>query len=133
MGVASNALNIVGVIFLSHAVYSAHEHSLLPTASFTTSNPLPLDIFLETILSVFALCLGVVISSPQLKPIQWSTWAGKLERDTSSREVKEAGQIAGNPYAALEERPGFLDVRGARKGFQAWVADVSGATGAVKS
>lgn len=31
------------------------------------------------------------------------------------------GQGGGNPYAALEERSGFWDVRGAREAFAGWV------------
>jgi hypothetical protein len=37
--------------------------------------------------------------------------------------MKEFGVGGGNPYAALEERPGFLDIRGQRKEFANWVKD----------
>ncbi len=84
---------------------------------------LPLDIILETIFSVLLLCVGVVLSSPDLKPIQWNVWAGTLERSKEARATKEVGIGGGNPYATLEERPGFLDIRGRRKEFAAWVRD----------
>ena len=70
--------------------------------------------------------MGVVLSSPGLKPIQWNVWAGKLERSQEAREVKEVGVGGGNPYAGLEERPGFLDVRGRRKEFAQWIRQDAG-------
>lgn len=81
---------------------------------------LPLDITLETVFSVLLLCVGVVMGSQELKPIQWNVWAGSLERSKEAREVKEVGLGGGNPYAVLEERPGFLDIRGQRKEFANW-------------
>lgn len=115
------------------SVYSSYEHSLLPSSSQPPApssvlprllDPkinLPLDIALETLFSVILLCVGVVMSSPELKPIQWSVWAGRLERSKEAREIKAVGLGGGNPYASLEERPGFLDVRGKRKEFAEWV------------
>ena len=157
MALVANLINIVGLIFLSHAyvsntnipfskktsidrppsVYSAYEHSLLASASTapslrlpneadTTSKlSLPIDITLETLFSVLLLCVGVVLSSPDLKPIQWSAWAGNLERSKEARIVQEAGVAPGNPYAQLEDRPGFWDPRGARKAFGLWVTEGS--------
>lgn len=116
-----------------NSVYSAYEHSLL--ASSTTTPPtghfsihrsldpkvnLPLDITLETLFSAFLLCVGVVLSSPGLKPIQWNVWAGELERSKEAREMKEVGVGGGNPYAGLEDRMGFWDVRAARKRYLEW-------------
>nr|OQO20977.1 hypothetical protein B0A51_09666 [Rachicladosporium sp. CCFEE 5018] len=124
MTFAANVLNVIGVVFLSHAVYSAYEHSLL--ASRSTSSPvpsLPLDITLETLFSVLLLCIGVVLSSPDLKPIQWHVWAGRMEKSKEARLVTEVGVGGGNPYAALEERPGFWDVRGAQKAFGGWLRE----------
>lgn len=72
---------------------------------------------LETIFSVLLLCVGVVLSSPDLKPIQWNVWAGRLEKSKAAREIKAVAVGGGNPYAALEERPGFLDIRARRKEF----------------
>lgn len=70
--------------------------------------------------------MGVVLSSPGLKPIQWNVWAGRLERSKEAREITEVGVGGGNPYAGLEERPGFLDVRGARRGFGEWLGKGKG-------
>lgn len=117
------------------SVYSAYEHSLLPSASqppppnwilprsLDPKVNLPLDITLETLFSVFLLCLGVVLSSPGLKPIQWNVWAGRLERSKEARAISEVGAGGGNPYAALEDRPGFLDIRGQRKEFASWIQE----------
>lgn len=63
------------------------------------------------------------MSSPQLMPIQWSEWAGRLERSKEARVTTEVGVGGGNPYATLEERPGFLDIRGQRKDFANWVKE----------
>jgi membrane magnesium transporter 1 len=91
----------------SHSAYSTHEFTALssrrsssPTKSSTT---LPVDIQVETIIAVGLACLGLVLGSPSLKPISWSTWAGKIEKGD-----KEAGF---NPFAGLEERVGFMDIR----------------------
>ena len=124
-----------------YSVYSAHEHSLVPrNLSTPTINPsytflsslspkvdLPLDITLETLFSVLILCIGVVLGSPDLKPIQWRVWAGTLEKDKAEKKkINEAGFV-GNPYQALEERVGFLDIRAKRKEFAEWVRDGGGA------
>ncbi|KAK4543725.1 hypothetical protein LTR36_005370 [Oleoguttula mirabilis] len=138
MAAMASVVNILGVIFLSHAVYSAYEHSLLPSASIAPTSSailprsldpninLPIDITLETLFSAFLLCVGVVLSSPGLKPIQWNVWAGGLERSKEAREVKEVGVGGGNPYAGLEERAGFLDIRGKRKEFSDWIKQDAG-------
>ena len=151
MGLLANVLNVLGLVFLCHAyvttvnafsnlltlssVYSAYEHSLLPSASIPPTpsfvlprsiDPklnLPLDITLETLFSVLLLCVGVVMSSASLKPIQWNVWAGSLERSKEARAIKEVGVGGGNPYAALEERPGFLDIRAQRRAHEKWIQD----------
>ena len=41
-----------------------------------------------------------MLGSQDLKPISWSTWAGKIEKD---------GDV--NPFASLENRVGFMDIR----------------------
>ena len=63
------------------------------------------------------------MSSQDLKPIQWSVWAGRLEKSKEARDFKEVGVGGGNPYAMLEERPGFLDIRGQRKEFASWMKE----------
>ncbi|RMY62522.1 hypothetical protein D0865_00370 [Hortaea werneckii] len=132
MGAMAALLNIFGVVLLAHAAY---EHSLLPTSSLPTKpsailphslDPkvnLPTDVTLETLLSAFLLCIGTVLSSPSLKPIQWNVWAGKVERSTEARRMKQVGVGGGNPYAGLEDRPGFVDIRAARKEFGEWVKE----------
>jgi hypothetical protein len=120
------------------SVYSSYEHSLLPTTSqipppssilpaiLDPKVNIPLDIILETVFSVLLLCVGVVMGSQDLKPIQWSVWAERLERSKEAREVKEVGAGGGNPFANIEERPGFLDIREKRKEFAAWIKEGSG-------
>ena len=62
---------------------------------------LPLDISIETILSVIFICVGLVVGAEELKPINWKVWAGKAER--------ESGE--GGPFQGLEDRFGFVDIR----------------------
>lgn len=96
--------------------------SILPSALDPKVN-IPLDIILETIFSVLLLCVGVVLGSQSLKPIQWNVWAGRLERSKEAREIHGVGVGGGNPFASLEERPGFLDIRSRRKDFAAWIRE----------
>ncbi|KAJ4341798.1 hypothetical protein N0V87_001461 [Didymella glomerata] len=124
-------LNTVGALFLTHAVYSAHEH----TTAFA-STPLPLDITLELLVGVFILSTGIVVSADKLKPIQYAKWAGQISRDGRKPEGKytrEGEEILseGDPYAFLgldggiggkgEGRRGFWDVKGKRKEYDDWV------------
>ncbi|KAF2690960.1 hypothetical protein K458DRAFT_412276 [Lentithecium fluviatile CBS 122367] len=131
MPVFGAALNTVGLIFLTHAVYSTHEH----TVAFAHT-PLPLDITIELLVSILILSAGIVAASPQLKPIQWAKWAGKIEREGRHGEGKwtrEGEEVLseGDPFAFLglgkgfgtngEGRRGFWDVRGKRKEYANWV------------
>ena len=68
----------------------------------------------------------MVLSSPGLKPIQWNVWAGQSEKSKEAQEVKEVGVGGGNPYAGLEERAGFLDIRRSRKEFAEWIKQGDG-------
>ncbi|GAB7366040.1 hypothetical protein MBLNU230_g7609t1 [Neophaeotheca triangularis] len=122
MALLASTLNILGALFLSHAIYSSYEHSLLQTTT-TEPSPLPLDILLETLLSTLLLCTGIVLSSQPLKPLQMHLWAGRLEKRKDARVVSKFGDVGGNPYAGLEERVGFLDVRGRRREFGDWVRE----------
>lgn len=76
---------------------------------------MPLDIQMETLVAVFLACFGFVLGSEPLKPISWSTWAGKIEREGDP-----------NPFQALEDRVGFMDIRAKRKEFADWVRDQNG-------
>lgn len=93
---------------------------------------LPLDITLETLISVLILCAGIVLGSPELKPIQWRVWAGKLEKEKPEEVRSSDAGFVGNPYKALDDRVGFLDIRAKRKEFAEWVRD-SGAKGKGKA
>lgn len=121
----SRPVTLLGALLLFHACYSAYEHSKFhetsPRTSYlgsTGSAPtpplrLPLDISLETIFSVFLVCVGLVLGAEELKPITWRVWAGKAERESRG----------GGPFQALEERLGFMDIRAKRKEFADWVRD----------
>ncbi|KIW13099.1 hypothetical protein PV08_08286 [Exophiala spinifera] len=108
MSFFSRILVLVGLLSLFHAAYSAHEFSTLSTR-FHKPAPLPLDIKLETLISVFLACFGLILGSEPLKPVSWSAWAGKIERE---------GQP--NPFRGLEERVGFMDIRAQRSEFSKW-------------
>ncbi|KAK6359130.1 hypothetical protein TWF696_000296 [Orbilia brochopaga] len=130
----SKVLIAFSSILLAHACYSAHEHSLLSTVlqsatpsaagTPTTGSSLPLDITLETLVSVALLLVGIVSSGWELKPISLRKYAGLLESgqivpdgmDAKSAKGKKKGLFDG-----LEERPGFLDIRKQRKEFADWI------------
>jgi hypothetical protein len=66
------------------------------------------------------LCIGIVLASPGLRPIQWRTWACEAEKDERRVPGKRAfeaevgqGQSVGNLNRFVEdgERKGFWDVR----------------------
>ncbi|KAF3910592.1 hypothetical protein ABW21_db0203267 [Orbilia brochopaga] len=135
---ASKALIAFSSLLLAHACYSAHEHSLLSTVlqnaipssagTPTTGSSLPLDITLETLVSVALLLVGIVISGWELKPISLRKYAGLLE---SGQIVPDGGDKSAKGrkkglFDGLEERPGFLDVRKQRKEFADWVKQQGG-------
>jgi hypothetical protein len=62
---------------------------------------LPLDIRIETLVSVFLICFGLVAGANPLRPISWNIWAANIEN--------QGGRD--NPFGSLEERRGFLDIR----------------------
>lgn len=86
-----------------HRCYSAYEHSALHAISpqQSISVGLPLDVSVETILSVVFICLGLVLGAEELKPISWRVWARKVERESGG----------GGPFQGLEDRLGFVDIR----------------------
>ena len=88
---------------------------------------LPLDISIETIVAIFAVCLGLVLGTPELRPIEWRVWAGKIEREGEKGFMNGSGEVdkdfIGNPFRFLESRPGFTDIRKQRKVFAEWVRD----------
>lgn len=118
------------------SVYSSYEHSLTHAASSGTAESLyvlPTDIIIETILSTTLLCVGIVLGSPTLRPIDWRVWSIQASLDDRRPPGKRAfesqgdGAITGNPFRFLEdgERKGFLDVIGGRRDFAKWVKEGS--------
>lgn len=126
-------------LFLTNATswtscYSAQEHSALQSLRATSvsqsaasqaSTSLPIDISIETVIGLFITVLGLVANTPKLRPIQWRVWAGKVEREGEQGFLKSNGEVEkdylGNPFRALEMRPGFVDIRSQRKEFAEWV------------
>jgi hypothetical protein len=110
-----------------HSGYSAQEHAALSSTLVNlqlSSKTLPLDISIETIVATLIVSLGLIWGSPQLRPIQWHVWAGKIEREGIAGSVgqgKEAEKkFQGNPFSALEFRSGFVDIRKQRRDFADW-------------
>jgi hypothetical protein len=57
--------------------------------------------------------LGLVLGSGTPKPIEWHTWAGKIEREADRVSVSgngDADEALGNPFSALEARGGFINI-----------------------
>jgi hypothetical protein len=117
-------------------VYSSYEHSLThatPSGTADSLYVLPTDIILETLFSTTLLCIGIVLGSPSLRPIEWRVWAHEASLDDRRPPGKRAferqgdGGMIGNPFRFLEdgERMGFVDVVGRRKEFAKWVREGS--------
>jgi len=120
----------------TNSAYSAYEHSLLTSSSPTFANQaLPTDITIETLSSILILCAGIVMGSPELKPIAWSVWAKDAEAEEKNMDRRrerlgtgtDVQGSVGNPFSGLEERRGFVDIRKKRKEFADWVRDGGGA------
>ncbi|KAF2667286.1 hypothetical protein BT63DRAFT_456588 [Microthyrium microscopicum] len=139
MTILSSTFNLLGVILLTHAAYSAYEHSLLSSSTSAANNAkpstkaspsstsLPPDIVVEALLSTAILLIGIVIGAPKLRPIEWAAWAGEAEQDTRRPRGKKRfegdGGAEGTSMAWLEDRKGFWDVRGKKKAFADWVRE----------
>ncbi|KIW06722.1 uncharacterized protein PV09_02416 [Verruconis gallopava] len=119
-----------------NGVYSSYEHSVTHSTPSSTSESLyilPTDIVLETLFSTTLLCVGIVLGSPSLRPIEWNKWAKEVtlddRRPPGKRKFERQGDgtTVGNPFRFLEdgERRGFADVMGQRKEFAKWVREGS--------
>jgi membrane magnesium transporter 1 len=125
--------------------YSAYEHSALQSITTTPSLPssnsplavsLPIDISVETIVSIILVCIGLVLGTPELRPIQWRVWAGKIEREGEKGFMNSDGQVdkdyVGNPFKLLESRPSFVDIRKQRREYAEWAKRGEGFSDATK-
>ncbi|CAF9926679.1 MAG: hypothetical protein GOMPHAMPRED_004211 [Gomphillus americanus] len=142
----SRVLLITGSILLAHACYSAQEVSALlntndspissinsaetsdstpyPSLSGTSTRSLsnlPLDVIIETLVSVALLCLGIVLGSEPLKPISWRVWAAKVEREKDLKKDVVTGTEDGYLWLENGRRKGFIDIRQHRQDFANWV------------
>ena len=58
-----------------------------------------------------------MLGSPALRPVSWHVWAGEVEKEEKKKQCtthrEDAGpDLAGvNPFASLESRIGFWDIR----------------------
>lgn len=54
-------------------------------------------------------------------------WAGKVEREGEKGFLNTSAEVdkdfVGNPFRALESRPGFVDIRKQRRDFAEWVRE----------
>ncbi|KHJ34034.1 putative transmembrane protein 32 protein [Erysiphe necator] len=133
----------LGLLFLAHSCYSAHEYSMLHSVGVAPiiqiSNQgavasalpsLPADISVETIVAIIVTCLGLVLSTSSLEPIEWRVWASKIEREGEKRIFDHNFLVkkgySGNPIKALESRPGFVDIRQQRREFLEWNKNAEG-------
>ncbi|KAM4059328.1 membrane magnesium transporter [Hirsutella rhossiliensis] len=130
----SRSVTVAGLVLLAHACYSAQEHAVLYStfAKHMTSSQqrqpgvsLPIDICIETVAATLIMCLGLVLGSQTLRPIQWRVWAGKIEREGDAGFIDGSGEVdkeyRGSPFGALESRPGFVDIRKQQREFAQWV------------
>ncbi|KAF4813980.1 hypothetical protein CGCSCA4_v014780 [Colletotrichum siamense] len=129
----SRSIAAFGLVLLGHACYSAQEHTALQSfraASPLSSSPdsattsLPADITIETAVATIIVILGLVLGAPNLRPIQWRVWAGKIEREGEAGFLSGSGEVEkdylGNPFRILESRPGFVDIRKQKDDFASW-------------
>jgi hypothetical protein len=88
---------------------------------------IPLDISIETIFAIIMICVGLVLGTPPLRPVQWRVWAGMIEREGERGFVDANGSVAkdymGNPFKVLETRPSFLNIRQQRAEFADWIRE----------
>ncbi|KJZ71202.1 hypothetical protein HIM_09408 [Hirsutella minnesotensis 3608] len=134
----SRFVTLTGLVLLAHACYSAQEHAVLSSTLAKhagsqqqhTRSSLPLDICIETVTATLVMCLGLVLGSQKLRPVQWHVWAGKLEREGDAGFLDGSGKVdkeyRGSPFATLESRPGFVDIRRQRREFAEWVKNAGG-------
>ena len=102
----------------------AQESTPYPSLSGSTTGSfsnLPLDITIETLMSVALLCLGIVLGSEPLKPISWRVWAAKVEREKDLKKDVVTGTEDGYLWLENGRRKGFIDIRQHRQKFADWV------------
>jgi hypothetical protein len=109
----------------------------LSSSQSSTGASLPIDISIETIVAIFTVCLGLVLGTPELRPIRWRVWAGKIEREGEAGFINGDGQVdkdyVGNPYRVLESRPGFINIRKQRQEFADWIREGGEPGASIKS
>lgn len=119
------------------ALQSFRAASLVSTTSTAgaqaPATSLPIDISIEAIVGTLTVCIGLALGAPSLRPIQWRVWAGKIEREGDAGFLAGSGEVEkdfmGNPFALLETRPGFVDIRRQRKEFATWAKGSTVSTG----
>lgn len=76
----------IGLLGLCHAAYSATQHRNYLRLIETEFTALPGDILVETLLSLFACCFGIITLKTKFKPIQiTSEWEHKTWDNVATR------------------------------------------------
>ncbi|CAO1632777.1 unnamed protein product [Parajaminaea phylloscopi] len=92
-------LILVGAILFLHAAYSTYEHSSIAKTVGLSQAKVPLDITIETAVSLLVLVVGLLLSSHPLREI---TWAAEMQK----RSIDEIE--AKTNFATFNHRGPFL-------------------------
>ncbi|PWN28025.1 hypothetical protein BDZ90DRAFT_279162 [Jaminaea rosea] len=99
MSAIGRPLIILGTILLLHSAYSTYEHSSISKSVGISHPKVPLDITIESILSLVLLVLGLIRSAQPLKEI---TWAAEMRK----RSIDEVD--ARTNFAVFNHRGPYL-------------------------
>ncbi|KAL7666617.1 ER membrane protein complex subunit 5 [[Candida] zeylanoides] len=133
---------ILGCAILAHAGYSSFEfhqllkathHNAAPPAGLASillgsSNSLPSDIVLETLIGVVVLVYGAIssIQTPAFLNLEDKVieptfkYLKPIEMKTATLEFE---QLKINPFASLETRVEFIDIVKKRQEYRDWSSD----------
>ncbi|KAK9370652.1 magnesium transporter [Lipomyces kononenkoae] len=104
MSFVPTVITVFSLVLLFHAGYSAYEFSHYVKHLAANANAtLPVDIVAETVAATALFAFGQVLGANKLKSVAFAKWAKGLEREGK------------NPFASLEQRPGFMNVRKLRE------------------
>lgn len=88
---------------------------------------LPTDISIEVVVSILITCFGLVVGTPELRPVKWCVWAGMIEGERDNFLIDSDGFLKKNdtlnPFKYIESRPGFIDIRKQRREFFEWASN----------
>ncbi|KJA28050.1 hypothetical protein HYPSUDRAFT_178203 [Hypholoma sublateritium FD-334 SS-4] len=99
------AFLLLATIGIFHAAYSTYEHLSYLKALERPEGPIPQEIILETLFSLFLGILGACLNTPDFKEITWSSEMRKHKIDEMDSRlgfasyVNRGKQILSNPYS----------------------------------